>query len=153
MNYEVLGSIGFAQYGSINHFTAKQVEKHVLREFLKGEQFNIPEEFEGMARIAIKNFPYEDSSYDEVCLIYDDDLFEEWEEEHDNMVEEAEFDEDDCQDEVDSKFNRFWAWFRTLENIEFENDELMSECKKIFAEKNPMEVIHRREKENNLKIA
>ena len=153
MNYEVLGSIGFAQYGSNNYYTARQVENHILREFLKGEQFNIPEEFEGMARIGIKNFPYEDGSYDEVCLIYNDDLLEEWQEEHDAMLETIERDEDDDEDDVDSKYNRFWAWFRTLEQIEFETDEMMSDCRKLFAEKNPMEIIHRRESGDNLKIA
>lgn len=134
MDYVNIGAIGFAQLGSEDYYEKRLIEKKVIRKYFESEIFNIPEEFQGMCSFQIKRFPYEDSSYDEAVLAYQEDILEEWESEHEERLETTDFDEDEDRDFFDSKYQRFWDFVNKCELIDLETDILMNECRIQYAD-------------------
>lgn len=130
-----LGSIGYAQLGTSNYYATKEVEKKVLGEFIKTEQFAIPEEFDGMCWFGIKRFPYEYDAYYEAVLYYYEDVFEDFKK---------------------KKKKRFWEFVNTVESIDFETPELLDKCRKQFVIDYPLQITHKKkpgQDDDNLKIA
>ena len=142
MQYEVIGSIGYAQLGSEDYLYKRKVEKTVLMRFLESEIFNIPEAFKGICQLGIKRFPYEYDSYEQVVLYFNSEVLDEWE-------LELEDDESD-----DTRFYDFWEFFRTLESVDFETPELIEQCHKEFTVQYPLFISHKRkgnDENDNLK--
>lgn len=63
-----LGSIGFAQLGSKDYYEKRIIEKRVMRELLNTASFE--NKFPELCSIQIVREPYEDSSYDEIAIVY-----------------------------------------------------------------------------------
>ena len=142
-----IGAIGFAQLGSSDYYDKRQIEKKVILNYVEHqtEMFKIPDEFDGVCFFAIHKFPYEDSSYDELVLKYDDRIIDEWEEEHDELKENTNFEEDQDPDEFETKYTRFWDFVNKCESIDLEIDILMSECRIQYAESIKLSVSHKKE--------
>ena len=122
-----LGSIGFAQLGRPDYHEKRQVERRVLVELLDTPTFE--NTFPDLCSIRIVREQYEDSSYDEVGIVYDSRKV-------DNLEET---DED--------RYNEFWAWVNELEDFDFETEELMDKCAAIYAAEYKLSVVHVREEE------
>lgn len=88
-----IGSIGFAQLGMPDYYEKRQVEKKVLIELLNTPTFEnlYPE----LCRIKIVTERYEDSSYDEVGIVYD----------YRKMS--------NLEDNDEEKYNEFWEEFKS----------------------------------------
>ena len=131
MDYVNIGAIGFAQVGSNDYFDKRAIEKKVLTEYIetKTEIFKI----QGMCHFHSKRFPYEDTSYDEIVLAYDNNLVDDWESEHDEAYEEADFEEGEDPDLFESRYTRFWDFANKCERIDLETDELMEQCRIQYA--------------------
>lgn len=116
-----IGSIGFAQYGTPDYFEKRKVENSVLRDLLQTPTFeNI---FPDLCRIKIVTERYEDGSYDEVGITYNSRQLEKLEE----------TDED--------RYNEFWEWVNFLESYDFETEELIEKCEKLYAKNYKLQVV------------
>lgn len=120
-----LGSIGFAQFGTDDYYEKRQVEKTVLRELLETPTFE--NKFPDLCRIKIVTERYEEGSYDEVAIVYNCDKL--------NKLE----------DNDEERYNEFWEWANELESFDFESDELMTKCEKLYAETYKLSVVHKRQ--------
>jgi hypothetical protein len=131
-----IGAIGFAQLGSEDYYAKRLIEKSVLLKYIENqtEIFNIPDEFKGMCFFCSKRFPYENSSYDEIVLSYDDSVVDDWETEHDELKETTDFENDEDSDYFETKYTRFWDFVNKCESIDLETDELMEQCRLQYAE-------------------
>ena len=80
----------------------------VLLEYLENN-YTIPEEFRHMCEYRVKWFIHDFGRYSEIVLIYDDHIFDQWDEDNPD------------------KFNRFWDWFNDIEAVNLESDYLHNE--------------------------
>jgi hypothetical protein len=145
MDYCNIGAIGFAQFGTDEYYLKKTIEKKVLEEFIKQDEFKIPEEFEGMCFYIVKSFPYEGDSYNELCLAYHENVTDSWSIAHDDLYEATDFDNHEDEDYFSTSYSRFWEFVNKSETIDLETDELMMQCKKLYS----MKVIHKKNDNND----
>ena len=126
-DYIVIGSIGYAQLGQDDYYQKEQVERKVLIDLVKeNELFHVPEKLHGKCYLKHKAFQHECGTYKELCVIYHDDVDEEEE---------------------------FWDWVNSMEEFDFESEEIMEKCAAVHREMYPMQVHYRGKKvEQNLKI-
>ena len=133
-DYIVLGSIGYAQVGQDDYFKKEKVESAVLVDLITNNSiFKIPDEFLSDCFLRLKKFQHDFGSYKELCLIYNQDFF----------------------DELDpSEENEFWTWVNQMECFDFESEEILEMCNKKHREMFNLEVHYKKEDEvgNNLKI-
>lgn len=120
-----LGSIGFAQLGRDDYYEKRQIEKKVLAELLGTPTFE--NKFPDLCRIKIVKEPYEYESYDEVVIVYNSDKL------------------DRLEDSDEERFNEFWEWANELEGFDFESEELMDKCEKLYAQEYKLSVVHKRQ--------
>ena len=120
-----LGSIGFAQLGTQDYLEKRKVEKSVLLELLETPTFE--NKFPDLCSIKIVKEPYEYDSYDEVAIVYNCDKL--------NRLEDS--DED--------RFNEFWEWANELEGFDFESEELMEKCEKLYAKEYKLSIVHKKQ--------
>jgi hypothetical protein len=137
MDFVNIGAIGFAQLGSDDYYDKRKIEKQVLIKYLDTDLFKIPDEFQHMCNFSIKKFPYEGSSYEEVVLNYDDDIVDEWAEQEEDFKHDY-----DGPPIIALKSDRFWEFVNQAERIDLESDELMAECRRLFAEQYKLYVSH-----------
>jgi hypothetical protein len=80
--------------------------------------FPIPQQFKTLAYYSIKTFHHDFGDYQEIVLWYDRDYID--------ALEESE-------DETDQEnFNLFWSWFRVIESVDLESDELTNHIKAAY---------------------
>jgi len=120
-----LGSIGFAQLGRDDYYEKRQIEKKVLAELLGTPTFE--NKFPDLCRIKIVKEPYEYDSYDEVAIVYNSDKL------------------DRLEDSDEERFNEFWEWANELESFDFEAEDLMEKCEKLYAQEYKLSVAHKRQ--------
>ena len=136
-DYIVLGSIGYAQVGQDDYFKKEKVESAVLVDLITNNSiFKIPDEFLSDCFLRLKKFQHDFGSYKELCLIYNQDFF------------------DDLED--DEELNeKFWNWVNEMECFDFESEEMIEKCRTKYFEQFPMRVSYRSKKEEkqNLKIS
>ncbi len=119
-DYVVIGSIGFAQLGSGEYFEKEKIEKEVIQEIIaENEIFKIPKKFAGIASLRYKSFSHDFGTYRELCVVYIPDFFDDNEE-----MEDA-----------------FWNWVNEMESFDFESEEIIERCQKLYFKKNGMKVI------------
>ena len=151
LDYVTIGSIGFAQLGELHYFEKRKIEKEIIREVIaENELFKIPEEFRLICIFFIKCFPYEYDSYDELVIVYDRNVIDEWEDED---VSET-YDNDDpnfINEKEPNKFNKFWEFVNKCEEFDWESEDLMEKCQKLYQEKFPMLIVHKRDENEGLK--
>lgn len=115
MEYLVIGSAGFAQYGDPDQYQKAIVEGQVVMDALRLKH-PIPKEFQGVCRFRWKRFPYDDGSYHEAVLEYNDRQVLEWE----------------LDDE--EKHDRFWEFANLCEDFgAFAEDTLLEVCQSAYA--------------------
>ena len=96
--------------------------------------FKIPENFKEYCRITMKSFSHDFGTYKELCLIYNQEFY----------------------DELDSsEENKFWLWVNGMECFDYESEEMIEKCKTKYFKEFPMKVSYRSKKEEkqNLKIS
>ena len=120
-----LGSIGFAQLGTKDYYEKRQIEKKVLAELLGTPTFE--NKFPDLCRIKIVKEPYEHDSYDEVAIVYNSEKL------------------DKLEESDEERFNEFWEWANELECFDFEAEELMEKCEKLYAQEYKLSVVHKRQ--------
>lgn len=133
-DYEVIGSIGFAQVGTGEYFAKEKVEKAVIKEIIAKEKiFTTPPDLLGIARLVYKRFSHDFGEYYEVCVIYSQELI----------------DTDDTFEE------ELWDWINDMQSFDFESEEIMERCQELYQKENPMTVIiggKKKADNNHLKI-
>ena len=136
-DYIVLGSVGYAQVGQDDYFKKEKVESAVLVDLIINNSiFKIPDEFLSNCFLRLKKFQHDFGSYKELCLIYNQDFF------------------DDLED--DEELNeKFWNWVNEMECFDYESEEILEMCNKKHREMFNLEVHYKKGNEtgNNLKIA
>lgn len=159
MDFINIGAIGFAQFGSEDYFNKRQVEKEVMLQFMETDVFKIPEKLQGVCHFGIKKFPYECGSYEEVVLHYNDNIIDKWNDEYQEAYEALGIDnlESDEAYELmkklpDNKSDEFWNFANQAERIDFESEELMEKCRAAYAIKFPMQLVHKKQKEEKPKL-
>lgn len=154
MNYEVIGSIGFAQVGTPEYFEKEQVEVLVLQEIIdtKFKPF-IPKRFLGRCHFYIKTFRHDAGSYKEIVLAFDDafldkltdefnkrfdmllNLFEKqtgvaFEDAADNNLADNKFYK--AAMKITDKVDEFWNFVNECESFDFEAEEYMNKCEALY---------------------
>lgn len=136
-DYIVLGSVGYAQVSQDDYFKKEKVESAVLVDLIINNSiFKIPDEFLSNCFLRLKKFQHDFGSYKELCLIYNQDFF------------------DDLED--DEELNeKFWNWVNEMECFDYESEEILEMCNKKHREIFNLEVHYKKGNEtgNNLKIA
>ena len=120
-----LGSIGFAQLGTEDYYEKRQVEKKVLSGLLETPTFE--NKFPDLCRIKILKEAYEYDSYDEVAIVFNCDKVD--------ALEESD----------EERFNEFWEWANGLECFDFESDELVEKCEKLYAQEYKLTLVHKKQ--------
>ncbi len=120
-----IGSIGFAQLGADDYYDKRQIEKQVLKDLLETPTFE--NKFMDLCKIKIVKEPYEYESYDEIAIVF-------------NCHKMYELEESD-----EERFNEFWEWVNELEAFDFESEELMEKCERLYAESYILSVVHRQD--------
>lgn len=133
--YEVIGSIGFAQAGTGEYFAKEKVEKEVILDIIKkNDLFKIPEELQNKARLVYKSFPHDVGCYYELCAVYDLDI------------------EDD-----EDKETLLWNWINGMCEFDFESEEILEKCQEIYGKTVEMQVLPggkgKENQDNKLKIS
>lgn len=113
-DYLALGSIGFHQLGDYYEYEKRLAECSVLQELITSPTFVVPEFLTGIAWLKVKTFHHEYGSYDELCIIYDYDRVNSWEQA--------------SEEEVIELFDRFWDWVNRLERFNWECPDLLHRC-------------------------
>jgi hypothetical protein len=129
-DYEVIGSIGFAQVGTLDYHERSDIEDQVLREWASKQV--IPDEFEGLCWLTMKYFPHDFGSYGELVIKYS------------NCIREWEY----GTDEEEEKYDRFWDFVNSLCDFDFES--LYDECDARYV--GSMTVVHKQEEFKGLKV-
>ena len=117
MDYLVLGSNGFAQMGDSAFYKKQKIEMRVLLDYFH-RNFPIPQKFKTMTYYAVKTFHHDFGDYQEIVLWYDRDYIDALEESEDETDQE--------------KFNLFWSWFRVIESVDLETEELTDQIKAAY---------------------
>jgi len=117
MDYLCIGSNGFAQIGSSNFEGKLKAEMKVLLDYFH-HNFSIPQQFKTLAYHSIKTFHHDFGDYQEIVLWYDRDYIDALEESEDEADQE--------------KFNLFWSWFRVIESVDLETEELTDQIKAAY---------------------
>lgn len=129
MDYVNVGAIGFSQLGTPDYFDKRKIEKSVMRKLIDEDpRFKIPENLIGICWFGIKKFPYDDGSYEEIVLYYED-----------RIIEKSE------DDQTDLHYD-FYNFSGEAECIDLETEELMLECQKQYS----MTVVHIKNDDENL---
>ncbi len=117
MDYLVLGSNGFAQMGDPRFYEKLKVEMRVLSDHFH-HTFPIPQKFKTLAYYSVKTFHHDFGDYQEIVLWYDRDYIDSLEESEDEADQE--------------KFDLFWNWFRVIESVDLETEELTELIKAAY---------------------
>ena len=159
MDFINIGAIGFAQFGSDDYYNKRQIEKQVTLEFMETDVFKIPEHLQGICHFGIKTFPYEYGSYEEVVLYYNDNVLDKWSDEYQDAYDTLGIDDVESEEAYellknlpDNKADAFWLFANNSERIDFETEELMEKCRAAYALKFPMQLVHKKQKEEKPKL-
>ncbi len=117
MDYLVIGSNGFAQMGDSAFYKKLKIEMRVLLDYFHSS-FPIPQKFKTLAYYSIKTFQHDFGDYQEIVLWYDRDYID--------SLEESEIESDN---EI---FDLFWTWFRVIESVDLESDQLTNQIKEAY---------------------
>ena len=117
MDYLVLGSNGFAQMGDSAFYEKLKIEMRVLLDYFHSS-FPIPQKFKTLAYYSIKTFQHDFGDYQEIVLWDDRDYID--------SLEESEIESDN------EFFDLFWAWFRVIESVDLESDQLTNQIKETY---------------------
>ena len=117
MDYLVLGSNGFAQMGDSAFYEKLKIEMRVLLDYFHSS-FPIPQKFKTLAYYSIKTFHHDFGDYQEIVLWYDRDYID--------SLEESEIESDN------EFFDLFWTWFRVIESVDLESDQLTNLIKETY---------------------
>lgn len=117
MDYLVLGSNGFAQMGDSAFYKKLKIEMRVLLDYFHSS-FPIPQKFKTLAYYSIKTFQHDFGDYQEIVLWYDRDYID--------SLEESEIESDN------EFFDLFWTWFRVIESVDLESDQLTNQIKETY---------------------
>lgn len=134
-DYEVIGSIGFAQVGTGEYFAKEQVEKKVIVEIIDNNPqiFKVPIGLIGIARLTYKGFSHDFGTYYELCVIYDDSLV--------------------CEsEEIETEL---WDWINNMQEFDFESEEIIERCNELYRSEVVMTATpggKQKENTNHLKI-
>lgn len=121
-DYLVIGSIGFHQVGDIYETSKRLVENAVIKKLVTTKRFKVPTFLSGIAWLQIKTFHHDAGSYDELCVIYDYVKINDWERA--------------SEEEVQELFHEFWNWVNHLEEFNWESEELLQRCEKMYSSHN-----------------
>jgi len=80
--------------------------------------FPIPQKFKTLAYYSIKTFQHDFGDYQEIVLWYDRDYID--------SLEESEIESDN------EFFDLFWTWFRVIESVDLESDQLTNLIKETY---------------------
>ncbi len=117
MDYLVLGSNGFAQMGDSSFYKKLKIEMRVLLDYFHSS-FPIPQKFKTLAYYSVKTFHHDFGDYQEIVLWYDRSYFD--------SLEDSEIESDI---EI---FDLFWTWFRVIESVDLESDQLTNQIKEAY---------------------
>lgn len=117
MDYLVLGSNGFAQMGDSAFYEKLKIEMRVLLDYFHST-FPIPQKFKTIAYYSVKTFQHDFGDYQEIVLWYDRDYID--------SLENSEIESDN---EI---FDLFWTWFRVIESVDLESDQLTNQIKEAY---------------------
>lgn len=131
-DYEVIGSIGFAQVGTGEYFAKEKVEKKVIVDLINERKsiFQVPIGLIGIARLSYKGFPHDFGTYYELVVVYDDSLV--------SQSEEIE--------------TELWDWINKMQEFDFESEEIMERCNELYRSENFMNVLTGGKQNNNSKL-
>lgn len=114
MDYLIIGSNGFAQTGDSAFYKKLKIEMRVLLNYFH-HNFPIPQKFKTIVYYSVKTFHHDFGDYLEVVLWYDRDYID--------SLEESEIESDN------EAFDLFWSWFRVIESLDLESEELTDQIK------------------------
>ena len=117
MDYFVLGSNGFAQMGDSAFYKKLKIEMRILLNYFHSS-FPIPQKFKTWAYYSVKTFQHDFGDYQEIVLWYDREYVDSLEDsgiESDNEVHDV-----------------FWSWFRVIESVDLESEELTAQIKAAY---------------------
>lgn len=117
MDYLVLGSNGFAQIGDSSFYKKLKIEMRVLLDYFHSS-FPIPQKFKTIAYYSVKTFQHDFGDYQEIVLWYDRSYFD--------SLEDSEIESDI---EI---FDLFWTWFRVIESVDLESDQITNQIKEAY---------------------
>jgi hypothetical protein len=117
MDYLVIGSNGFAQMGDSSFYKKLKIEMRVLLDYFHSS-FPIPQKFKTLAYYSVKTFHHDFGDYQEIVLWYDRSYFD--------SLEDSEIESDI---EI---FDLFWTWFRVIESVDLESDQLTNQIKEAY---------------------
>jgi hypothetical protein len=117
MDYLVLGSNGFAQMGDSSFYEKLKIEMRVLLNYFHSS-FPIPWKFKTLAYYSVKTFHHDFGDYQEIVLWYDREYLD--------SLEDSEI-ESEMQ-----VFEVFWSWFRVIESVDLESEELTDQIKEAY---------------------
>jgi hypothetical protein len=117
MDYLVLGSNGFAQMGDSAFYEKLKIEMRMLLDYFHSS-FPIPQKFKTLAYYSAKKFHHDFGDYQEIVLWYDREY-----------VESLEDSEIESENEV---YEVFWSWFRVIESVDLESDQLTDQIKDAY---------------------
>ena len=111
-DYQVIGSIGFAQVGRDDYHEKMRIEMEVMAKIVARDN-PLPDELIPDARIQVKSFPHDFGTYHELCVTYPD----EWNDDDENP-----------------QAVKFWEWFNEAESIDYESEESLDYINKRWSE-------------------
>ena len=117
MDYLVLGSNGFAQMGDSSFYEKLKIEMRVLLDYFR-HNLPIPRMFKTWAYYSIMTFHHDFGDYQEIVLWYD--------REYVDSLEDSEIESEMQVHEL------FWSWFRVIESVDLESEELTDQIKKAY---------------------
>jgi hypothetical protein len=118
MDYLVLGSNGFAQMGDSTFYEKLKIEMRMLLDYFHSS-FPIPQKFKTLAYYSVKTFHHDFGDYQEIVLWYDREYIDSLEDS--NIESDSEF------------FDLFWTWFRVIESVDLESDQLTNQIKETYS--------------------
>lgn len=118
MDYFNIGSPGYAQVGQDDYYDKLKIEKAVVNLHIEKE-YPIPEELKDICYFKWKSFPHDFGTYHELCLIYNNRIVDEWEENDDPRAQQ------------------FWDFANKCEDMDF--DKLEQECIELASFKEELE--------------
>ena len=117
MDYLVLGSNGFAQMGDSSFYEKLKIEMRVLLDYFRNN-LPIPRMFKTQAYYSVKTFHHDFGDYQEIVLWYDREYLD--------SLEESKIESEMQVHEL------FWSWFRVIESVDLESEELTDQIKKAY---------------------
>lgn len=117
MDILMIGANGFAKVVDPDLNCKVEIElKFLLNHF--NTSYPIPEEFKEICWYKVQLFHCGSDKFSELVLVYNDMLIKDWA----------------CDIDYHEKFDRFWAWYKIIESINLQSNEITKGIEKMYME-------------------